>query len=268
VTYFSLDCLTLPDTAPIDLVCAAGEAGYDSFSLWVQPPAMYEVMLATPAMAKELAAAMSDHGVVLGNLEVFNLNSDDPIDAFEPAIAFGAALGGRTATAIDFGAPRADIADRFASFHALCARHGVATLVEPISMGNVRTPQDGLGLIEEAGVDARLVIDCAHLVRTGCTAETLRSIPRARIGHLQLCDGPPSVTPEQALIEASADRLYPGEGVFPLVEILAAIRDDVPVGLEVPNLARLQRGLSAVDRAREAISSARAVLHQVGGRGR
>jgi sugar phosphate isomerase/epimerase len=263
VTGFSLDCLTLPDVRPIDFVRAAGEAGYESFSLWVQSPAIYEVMLATPAMAKDLARAISDHTVVLGNLEVFNINTDDPIGAFEGALAFGADLGARTATAIDFGAPRPDIADRLAAFHALCVRYGIGVLVEPISMGNVRTPQDGLDLIEASEVDARLVIDCVHLIRTGCTAETVRAIPDARIGYVQMCDGPASIAPEQVGVEATANRLYPGEGAFPLGDILAAIPPHVAVGLEVPNLARQRRGIPAIDRAREAINAARSVLEQV-----
>jgi sugar phosphate isomerase/epimerase len=266
VTGFSLDCLTLPDVSPIDLVRVAGEAGYESFSLWVQPPAIYEVMLATPAMAKDLASSMSDHGVVLGNLEVFNINTDDPIEAYEGALAFGADLGARTATTIDFGGPRPDIADRFAAFHALCARYGIAALVEPISMGHVRTPQDGLDLIEASGVDARLVIDCVHLVRTGGTAETVRAIPDARIGYLQLCDGPASIAPAELGVEATASRLYPGEGAFPLADIIAAIPVHVALGLEVPNLARQRQGIPPTDRAREAINAARSVLEQVEGR--
>ncbi len=258
MTAFSLDCLTLPDTRPVDLVRAAGDAGYEAISLWVQPPAMYAPMQATPAMALDLARALSDHGVRVGNLEVFNLNSDDPLDAFEEALAFGAGLGARSATAIDFGAPRPDIGERLAAFHALCSRHGLVTLVEPISMGNVRTPQDGLDLIGDAGVEAALVVDCAHLVRTGGTAETVRAMPPERIGHLQLCDGPASIAREQVLVEASADRLYPGEGEFPLADILGAVPPEVVVGLEVPNIARLERGLSATDRAREALGAARA----------
>jgi len=262
----SLDCLTLPDVAPIDLVHAAGDAGYGSFSLWVQPPAMHEIMLATPATTAELATVMADRGVVLGNLEVFNLNTDDPIESYEAALAFGAGLGASTATAIDFGDPRPDVAERLAAFHALCARHGIAVLVEPISMGNVRTPQDGLDLIEAAGVNARLTIDCVHLVRTGCTPETVKELPAGRIGYVQLCDGPASIAPEDLGIEAMAERLYPGEGAFPLVDILAAIPPDVTLGLEVPSLSRQQRGVGPTDRAREALAAARSVLEQLEGR--
>jgi sugar phosphate isomerase/epimerase len=263
---FSLDCLTLPDVAPVELVRAAGDAGYASFSLWVQTPAMHEVMLATPAMVADLSGAIAEHGVTPGNLEVFNLNTDDPIESFAPALALGAGLGASTATAIDFGPPRPDIAERFAAFAALCREHGLAALVEPISMGNVRTPQDGLGLIAAAGVDARLVLDCVHLVRTGCTADDVRALPPDRVGYLQLCDGPASIAPDDVGVEAMADRQYPGEGDFPLVDILGAIPPDVRVGLEVPNLARQERGLSGTARAREAIEAARSVLARVDGR--
>jgi len=230
----------------------------------VQPPAMYEPMLATPEMADELTGVLAEAGVVVGNLAVFKLNSDDPIDAYEPALAFGAGLGARTATAIDFGEPRPDIAERLAAFAALCASVGIQPLVEPISMGNVRTPQEGLALIDAAGVDARLVLDCVHLVRTGCTADTLRQLPASRIGYFQMCDGPASLTEEEIGVEAMADRLYPGEGVFPIAELLGAIPAEVTVGLEVPNLARQQAGVSAADRAGEALRAARAVVAQTG----
>jgi sugar phosphate isomerase/epimerase len=264
VTTFSLDCLTLPDVSPVELVRAASLAGYGSCSLWVQPPAMYEPMLATPSMAGDLAAVLAGHGVAVGNLEVFNLNTDGPIAAYEPALVFGAGLGARTATAIDYGDPRPDIAERLAAFGELCRGAGLEPLVEPISMGNIRTPRDGLELIEAAGVEARLVIDCVHLVRTGCSSESLREIPESRIGHFQMCDGPASLSDEEIGVEATAHRLYPGEGDFPLAEIVAAIPAEVTVGLEVPNLTRQQAGVAAEERARQALESARYIIDLVG----
>ncbi len=262
----SLDCLTLPDVAPADLIRIAGDAGYTSISLWVQPPAMSPLMLATPDMAAGLRRALDETGVSLGNLEVFNLNSDEPVAAFEAVIAFGANLGARTATAIDFGAPRPDIAERLAAFEALCHRHGIATLIEPIAMGNVRTPQDGAALIRMAGVDARLVLDALHLARTGTTPASLRDIPADRIGYVQICDGLATIAPEELGTEATANRLYPGEGAFPLIELLATVAADVPLGIEVPSLTRQQRGESPLARARAALTATRAVLAQVDGR--
>jgi sugar phosphate isomerase/epimerase len=261
--HLSLDCLTLPDVKPVELIAVAAQADFQSFSLWVQPPAMFPPMLATSTQHRDIAKAMADYAIPLGTLEVFNLNGNEPIAAYESVIAFGAQLGARTATAIDFGEPREDIPQRLAAFQALCARYGIATLVEPIAMGNVRTPLEGHRLIQSAGVDAKLVIDCLHLVRTGCTAETLKAIPADLIGYVQLCDGPLTIAPDAIGTEAMANRLYPGEGEFPLRDILAAVSSDVVVGIEVPNLDRQQRGVTPLDRAREAIAAAKQILSHV-----
>lgn len=257
---FSLDCLTLPDVTPIELIRIAAKTGYGSVSLWVQPPALFAPMLVNPAAGDAIASTLADHGVTLGNLEVFNLNTDDPLENYEPAIALGARLGARTATAIDYGAPRSDTADRLATFHALCARHGIATLVEPIAMGNVRTIEDGDALIAAAGVAAKLVVDCLHFVRTGTTVDRLRAIPAGRIGHVQLCDGPATIADDRLGAEATADRLYPGEGVFPLAAILAAVPPGATLGIEAPSLTRQQRGAPPIARARAALAAARRML--------
>lgn len=62
-----------------------------------------------------------------------------------------------------------------------------------------------------------------------------------------------------------ADRLYPGEGDFPLAEVVAAIPSDVMVGLEVPILAGQQAGVPAKERARHALDSAPAIVDVVRG---
>lgn len=262
---FSLDCLTLPDVTPVDLFAVAADAGYGSVSLWVQPPALYPPMLAMPAMAPALKQAIASSGVSLGNLEVFNLNSDAPIADFERVIAFGAELGARSATAINFGGPRADMAERLAAFHALCSQYGLAALLEPISMGATRTVQEGAALAEEAGVDVRIVVDCLHVMRTGTTPESLAQIPAERIGYIQLCDGPAVIADAEIGPESVANRLYPGEGEFPLVAYLKALPTGVPIGVETPNQARLDQGMSPLDRARTAFAAAQAVCNQAGG---
>lgn len=265
MTSFSLDCLTLPDVTPADLFTVAADAGYASVSLWVQPPVLYPPMLALPDMAPMLKQVIRGTGVRLGNLEVFNLNGDAPVDDFERVIAFGAELGASSATAINFGGPREDMAERLAAFHALCARHGLATFLEPISMGATRTVQEGADLAAAAGVDVRIVVDCLHLMRTGTTPDSLARVSAERIGYIQLCDGPARIADEDIGPESVANRLYPGEGEFPLVAYLKALPAGVPMGVETPNQARLDRGMRPLDRARAALVAAKAVCQQAGG---
>lgn len=260
MTALSLDCLTVWDATPEQLVRIAGGAGYAAVSLWVQPPALPGGTLAVPAMAEALRAAMADTGVRLGNLEVFNLGGEEALDAFRPALRFGASLGARSATAIDWGQGRADMPERLAAFAAMAAEEGLAVNIEPISMGNTRTLAEAAALIGEAGVEAGIVVDCVHLVRTGGGAASLAAIEPARIAYAQLCDGPAALPEEAWGAEATEERLYPGEGDFPLAAILRALPPGTPLAVEAPSRSRRARGLSPAARAQEALAATRRVL--------
>ncbi len=261
----SLDCLTLLEIPAAELIRVAADSGYSSVSLWVQAPILFGGVLAVPERAADISRAIDETGVTIGNLEVFNLNSDEPISAFELALALGARLGARTATCIDYGSPRTDIPKRLAQFHDLAGRHGLRTLIEPISMGRTRTLQDGIDLIDAAGVDVGLVVDCVHLIRTGRGAHDIARADPRRIAHLQICDGPLNLSDDEIASEASVERLYPGEGEFPLIDILRAIPPTATVGLEAPSRSRRERGESPLQRAREAAAATRNVLARAGG---
>jgi hypothetical protein len=56
------------------------------------------------------------------------------------------------------------------------------------------------------------------------------------------------------------ERMVPGEGELPLVDMLAALPDDRVVGLEIPMRSRAEAGVSAYDRLLPAVQSARALL--------
>lgn len=256
----SLDCLTLPDVSPIELFGIAAEAGFTSASLWVQPPALFPTMLASPDMMADIGRAIADSGIAPGNLEVFNLNVAGPIEDYERTLAFGAQLGAKSATAINFGIARPDIAERLAAFHALCSRYGLKTYLEPISMGATRTLREGEDLITEAGVDAQLVVDCLHLARTGTLPDSISTIAPGHIGYVQICDGPAVIADDAIELEAVANRLYPGEGDFPLVNFLKAVPAHAPLGVEIPNRDRMDRGHSPLDRAREALQATNDLL--------
>ena len=264
MTTLSLDCLTLPDVTPVDLFAVARDAGYAAVSLWVQPPALYPPMLAVGAMTPAIKRAIAESGVKLGNLEVFNLNTNAPVADFERVLAFGAELGAGSATAINFGTPRDDMAERLAAFHVLCAQYGLAAFLEPISMGAIRTVQEGVDLAEAAGIDVRMVIDCLHLMRTGTTPESLTRIPADRIGYIQLCDGPAQMAEEDIGPESVANRLYPGKGGFPLVAYLQALPAGVPIGVGTPCQPRSDQGISPLERARMAFAATQNVCRQAG----
>ncbi len=259
-----LDCLTMLEVPAADMIRVAADAGFSMVSVWVQAPVLPGGALAVPSMAADILHAVQDTGVRVGNLEVFNLNTPDPVAAYKPALEFGASLGARTATAINYGASRDDVADRFAEFYELAAGFGVRALVEPISMGATRTIAEGAALIAKAGVDSGIVVDCIHLMRTGCGARDIANIDPRRIAYLQICDGLLSVTQEQIALEGASERLYPGEGAFPLIDILRAAPPNADMALEAPSLSRRMRGESPLQRARAGIALMRTILDLAG----
>ena len=64
-------------------------------------------------------------------------------------------------------------------------------------------------------------------------------------------------------VEARAQREVPGEGGFPLAELLAAVPVGTPISLEVPH-TRLQAQLSAHEFATCNVRAVRALLARAG----
>jgi len=257
----SLDCLTALDVCPAEMIRAAARAGFGAVSLWVQAPILPGGKLVTRENAAKVRHALEETGVQVGNLEVFNLNTADPVAAFEPALALGAELGGGTATAIDYGPDRPDIAERFAQFHQLAARHGIDALIEPVWQARIRTMGEAVAMIEAAGVDAGVVLDCLHFVRAGVNMAELAAHAH-RIAHVQLCDGPATIAPERIGEEATVERLYPGEGAFPLADIVRHVPPTASIGVEVPGRSRSERGIGLDERFAE-LAEATATLLQM-----
>ena len=100
------------------------------------------------------------------------------------------------------------------------------------ALAQVRDP------IAEA-VDApnlRVLVDALHWMRAGDTAADLRAADPARLGYVQLCDGPLQAPQDRdALIrEARTNRLAPGDGQFPLAALLDGMPPGCVASLEVP----------------------------------
>jgi sugar phosphate isomerase/epimerase len=261
----SLDCLTLTATSPTDIIRSAAAAGFDLVSLWAQPPAAYDAALMTPAHEAECRRLMADTGVGVFSLEVFNLVSLEANQSYRPALELGARLGARAALAFHFhGADTDSAGEVLADLAAIAAEYGLALNLEPVAMGQTRTLADARDLIRASGADVGILFDTWHLVRSGCGVDHIREIEPGLIRYVQINDGAASI-PEEAMIpESLEERLYPGDGEFPLAELLRAAPRDVPWGIETPSLRRARAGVGAHEQAREAMAALRPLLAEPG----
>jgi sugar phosphate isomerase/epimerase len=261
----SLDCLTLTATPPPEVVLSAAAAGYDLVSLWAQPPAAYDVLLMTAAHEAECRRIMADTGVRLYSLEVCNLVSRKANESYRPALELGARLGAKVVVVFHFhGAEAAAAPDVLAHLAEIAAEYGLAVNLEPVAMGQTRTLAQARDMIRASGADVGILFDTWHLIRSGCGVEQIREIDPGLIRYVQVNDGLARI-PEEAMIpESLEERLYPGEGAFPLVELLKAVPRDVPWAIETPSLRRARAGVTAEAQARETLALMRELVRWTG----
>ena len=260
----SLDSLTFTDTAPPVAIRAAAEAGFDACSLWIIPPALFPSPLVTAQNERECAAAIAGTGIEVIALEVFDLHSMAAVDGARPFLEMGARLGGKAALAINYSNPdRGATAEILAAFAEAASGFGLATNLEPVAGGQSESLAEATDLIRSSGADVGLCFDPHHLIRAGGGLSDLQAIDPALIRYVQVCDGPMPQPPEIARTEAVCERLYPGDGDFPLVDLLRVAPRDVTVGIECPSLSRTQSGASALHQAREALAKLKGLLATV-----
>ena len=257
----SLDCLTFIQLEPAEQIRVAAAAGYSCVSVWVVPPGMPGGTVVAAADVPMLQELLAETGLAVANLECFNINvEEDVIASYADALRIGAALGGRAATAIDYGDFRDDLPERFAAFVDLAASYGIRARFEPIASGNHRTLTEAAELIEASGAEAGVVFDVLHFVRTGADFGHLSGPGAHLIDHVQLCDGPAAVHDNGVDFEGACERLALGEGAFPLPEIVAALPAGVQYAIEVPSLLAIERGIAPGERAADLIQRAQRLL--------
>ena len=117
---------------------------------------------------------------------------------------------------------------------------------------SVRTLAEAVAIAGRSG-GGGVLVDALHVQRCGVPLAALRAVDPALISYVQLCDAPlaaPGAGPASAdaVHEARAARLLPGEGQLPLRELLAALPDGIPVAVEAPRSGR-GRATGAVGRS-------------------
>lgn len=109
-----------------------------------------------------------------------------------------------------------------------------------------------------------IVFDTWHFIRSGADMELLRAIPRGRIAHVQLADGPLQPTSEDLWQDAGHHRELPGDGELPILEMMQTLhrtQDLRSIGPEtlsdkLDKLSAVEFGRLAGQATRNAMSAA------------
>jgi sugar phosphate isomerase/epimerase len=187
------------------------------------------------------------------------------VEDYAEAFAIGAEIGARGAV-VHIHDPQEDRAiDGLGQICDLAAAHGLRIGLEFMGI----TPAcasigQAVHYVRQVGrANIGIGMDPLHLIRTGGTAADVLAVPEAFFTYAQICDGRGLHRSDDYLPEA-LDRLMPGDGDFPLAEILAALPADIAIDVEAPSTSRIATGLPALPHARAAVSRARALVEGLG----
>lgn len=246
--------------SPQQLIPIAADAGFDLVDLRLSPATPDDRVYAgdaLTALCRELRPILRDVGLAVWDVEIIRLNDRTKPEAYLPLVEAAASLGARRMKLVCDSEDHGRAVEVLGRLCDLAAPFGLVMDLEYMIFSGVRSLRSAIGLVEAAArPNLRVLVDALHWVRAKDMAE-LGAADQARIGYVQLCDGPlRGPTDRQGLTqEARTNRLAPGEGEFPLDELLAAMPPDCVASLEVP----LPPGADPLAHARRLCQSARAL---------
>lgn len=249
-------------------ITVAAKAGYDAIEPWVRE---IDAFTSKGGALKDLAKHISDSGLTVEDAIAFNawLDDDDTrraasMEQLKLDMDKVAQIGGkRIATPPGNngnGVSLQNAAKYYIEALELGEKMGVQPLMELWGQSPVLGPlQNGAFVAIETGrADASMLLDIAHLYKSGIQFPSLRQIGGAALHVIHINDYPAADNPSKL---NDSSRVYPGDGVAPFGQILRDLRDNGFRGyfsLELFNKDYWQ--LSADKNAQTGIEKIRAVV--------
>lgn len=242
------------DLTPPQLIRTAAGAGFRSVGLRAQAAVAGGIQYPLRTDSAELDAirrAMAETGVVIDVIEVFSLHRQTHIADLEPMLRCASSIGATRVLCTGDDVDLNVVASKFAELCDLA--HSVEMSVHLEFMRfrtGAKTLDDAMRVIRLVNRSNGFVaIDILHLMRSGGSIQSLEHVPIDRVGIVQLCDGPMLAPPDTDLAnEARHNRLPPGEGEFPIAELLTVLPAHIHLDVEVP-LSGTRAGWSHAERA-------------------
>jgi sugar phosphate isomerase/epimerase len=248
----------------IELIDAAADAGADAVGLFVNVSSTAQPTLITTdrqerTRAKEHARA---RGLQIPLVESFRLVADTDVEKFRAAIEAGAELGATQAMCAADDKDRSRLGETLGRFSEICAEYGLRVALEFVPFSGASDLTDAVGLAETAGPRVGVVLDVLHWSRTRSGLDSVRRFGPTKISLVHLSDATKDLPADDDGIRAEwIDRLYPGEGGLPLIELLQEVPESIPVFVEAPKA--IHSRLTPSERARGAIEATRRVIAQL-----
>lgn len=215
-----------------------------------------------PALRREMLAAMQDRNVSISLCEGFGVRPGVDVSEYASDLELISQLNVNRINVASIDRDLSRTFDQFAKLAEIAATFGIETTIE-VGPGPVPNLAAALNAVRHVGKpNFRLLIDTMHLARSGGSAADIAALDPEVIGYIQLCDVPLISKHATYMDEALHERMVPGTGELPLLDLLAALPSDVVIGLEVPQRSLAEAGMGPLERVGRCVEAARKLLQQ------
>jgi sugar phosphate isomerase/epimerase len=265
VPSISLAYLTSAPFDPPDAIALAARLGYQAVGLRIRPAAAggtCSPLEDDKTLLRETQARLRDTGIAVLDVEIVRIGAGFRVEDVRSFLDVCSAVEARAILVAGDDPDEARLTASFAAFCEAAAPHGVTADLEFMPWTQVPEAATATRIVMGAAQpNGRVLVDALHAGRSRTTLADLAAIPRERLGYAQICDAPlPVPTRHEDLIHtARSERLLPGEGGIDLAGIFAQLPHDLPISVEIPNVARIA-ALGQVEWSRRALAATRAFL--------
>lgn len=215
-------------------------------------------------LRRETLAALRDRGVTVSLGDGFVLHPGMDMRDLAGDVAVVAELGAQRVNTVTFDPDFNRSVDQFGVLAEMAAESGLETTLEfspGLAIADLPTALDAVRAVGRP--DFRLLIDTMHLVRSGSGPAEVAAVDPDLIGYIQLSDFPLVPSIPDYMEEACFERMVPGIGEAPLLEILDALPRDPVIGLEVPLRSQANAGVGPHERLTRCVDATRKLLAQL-----
>jgi sugar phosphate isomerase/epimerase len=241
----------------IQFLRVAAEAGCQSVSVFT-----HDSFGGYPVITRDNKYAfkrvLQDTGLAVASADAFMLLPNTRLQSFISALELGADIGAKRSTVLLFDGDEQRVIDNLSQLYERAGKLGLSVAIEFMPLAPAwKTIEETATLIEKVGSSILgISVDVLHFVRSGGKPADIMALRPERIFCMQLCDSQDLSVTENYAEEAISGRLMPGEGRFPLKEIIDALAPNMPIELEIPQSGHL----SACERINDAVAAARRIL--------